>query len=89
MTSETLIRSCLSQHVCADTLRSIAVLVAAGFASLFPTILSPKEADSWGAVFVSIIILISLVPLIQGLYLTALKILAIWRDKKNSSARLG
>lgn len=65
-------------HVCADTMRSIAVLTAAGFASLFPLLLSPAKADSWGAILVSVIILVSLGPQMQGLYLTALKIQAIW-----------
>ena len=62
------------QHVFADTLRSITTLVAAGFSALFPDILSPADADSWGAIFISIIIIVSLGPLIQGLYLTAVEI---------------
>lgn len=61
-------------HVFADTLRSITTLVAAGFSALFPDILSPADADSWGAIFISIIIIVSLGPLIQGLYLTAVEI---------------
>lgn len=58
-------------HICADTLRSIVVLIAAGFAYLFPDILSPADADSWGAIVVSVIIIISLFPLIEGLYVTS------------------
>lgn len=65
-------------HVCADTYRSIAVLMASGVAFLFPTVCTPLQADSGGAIVVSIIILISLVPLIQALYLTACKIRDIW-----------
>ena len=61
------------QHVCADTLRSIAVLVAAAIATIFASI-DGAIADSLAAVAVSIIILISLVPLIEGLILTALQI---------------
>lgn len=61
-------------HVCADTLRSIAVLVAAGVAFLFPHHLTPADADSWGTIVVSAIILVSLVPLFEGLYLTVRKI---------------
>jgi hypothetical protein len=64
----------LFQHIAADTLRSVAVLIAAGFASLFPSFLSPIDADSYGAILVSGIILVSIVPLIQGLYLTACKV---------------
>mmetsp|Transcript_3108 Transcript_3108/g.4199 ORF Transcript_3108/g.4199 Transcript_3108/m.4199 type:complete len:342 (-) Transcript_3108:82-1107(-) len=71
-------------HVCADTLRSIAVLIAAGFSYLFPEVLSPVEADSWGAVVVSLIILVSLAPLIQGLYATAVKIREIWIASRQS-----
>jgi Co/Zn/Cd efflux system component len=62
------------QHICADTLRSIAVLVAAGIAQLFPDILSAAGADSYGAILVSLIIIISLIPLLQGLFATAVEI---------------
>eukprot|EP00522_Entomoneis_paludosa_P018844 CAMPEP_0172441864 /NCGR_PEP_ID=MMETSP1065-20121228/2376_1 /TAXON_ID=265537 /ORGANISM="Amphiprora paludosa, Strain CCMP125" /LENGTH=329 /DNA_ID=CAMNT_0013191459 /DNA_START=55 /DNA_END=1044 /DNA_ORIENTATION=+ len=72
-------------HVCADTLRSVAVLIAAGFSFLFPELLSPIEADSWGAVVVSFIILASLVPLLHGLYMTAVKIRAIWSANREST----
>jgi Cation efflux family len=65
-------------HVCADTLRSVAVLVASGVAFVLPQWLSPRQADAGGAVIVSIIILVSLVPLMQGLYLTACKIRDLW-----------
>jgi len=68
-------------HVCADTLRSIAVLVAAGFSTLFPAQLSSTDADSDAAIVVSIIILVSLLPLIQGLFLTACKIHEMWTGK--------
>jgi len=64
-------------HIFADTLRSVAVLLAAGFAYIFPGLLGPSEADSLGAIVVSIIILLSLIPLVQGLVLTAKKIRAI------------
>ena len=67
-------------HVCADTLRSIAVLVAAGFAYVFPSLLSAANADAWGAIVVSIIILVSLGPLLQGIYLTGVKIYRTWYE---------
>lgn len=54
-------------HVAADTLRSTSVLLSAGLASLCPNLLSPASADSYGAILVSIIILISLIPLLQGI----------------------
>jgi hypothetical protein len=36
--------------------------------------LSPADADSWGAIIISIIIIVSLGPLIQGLFSTATEI---------------
>jgi len=67
-------------HICADTLRSIAVLVAAGFAFLFPNLLTPANADSWGAIVVSIVIIISLMPLVEGLYVTAWEIYNLYKE---------
>jgi len=68
-------------HVCADTLRSVAVLTSATLATVFPSsTLTPADADSWAAVVVSIIILISLGPLVEGLYLTALKIYHMYHE---------
>ena len=66
------------QHVCADTLRSVAVLVAAGLGTLFSDFVTPSQVDSAASVLVSIIILTSLGPLVQGLYFTACKIREIW-----------
>lgn len=54
-------------HVMADTLRSIAVVLAAGFALIFPDQISPANADSVAALVVSALILLSLLPLLQGL----------------------
>ena len=71
-------------HVCADTLRSVAVLIAAGVSRLFPQFLTPAEADSDAAIVVSVIILVSLIPLIRGLFLTACKIYAMWFDQDHS-----
>jgi Co/Zn/Cd efflux system component len=66
-------------HVCADTLRSTAVLIAASIATLFPAI--PGEtADAAAAIAVSIIILVSVIPLIQGLVLTAIAIQYLHRN---------
>lgn len=62
-----------NQHVCADTFRSVAVLIAAGCAFLIPA-LTPAAADAFASFMVSIIIIVSLGPLIQGLYYTALEI---------------
>jgi len=56
-------------HVMADTLRSIAVLIAAGIACIMPS-LSPTLADASAAVAVSGIIAVSLGPLLMGLIQT-------------------
>jgi Co/Zn/Cd efflux system component len=61
-------------HICADTLRSIAVLIAAGFAFLFPHLLTAADADAWAAIIVSVVILLSLLPLLNGLFQTGHKI---------------
>lgn len=67
-------------HICADTLRSIAVLLAAAFATVYPNLLTAADADSWGSIVVSIVILGSLVPLFEGLYVTACKIHSLWHS---------
>lgn len=69
-----------NQHVCADTFRSVAVLIAAAFAFLIPA-LTPVAADAFASFMVSIIIIVSLAPLIQGLYYTSLE---IWEMSKGS-----
>jgi len=54
-------------HVVADTLRSLAVVVAASLATIFGCIPS-DVADATGAIVVSFIIAISLGPLLAGLF---------------------
>lgn len=63
-------------------MRSTAVLIAAGIASLNPSRIPGSLADSVAALVVSAIILVSLIPLLQGLLLTALQ---IYRLRKNPS----
>ena len=60
-------------------MRSIAVLVAAAIAYLFDAV-SPEGADATAAVIVSLIIIVSLLPLLQGLYLTATEIWLLTRE---------
>lgn len=60
-------------------MRSIAVLVAAGIAALFDSV-APEMADATAAVVVSLIIIISLLPLLQGLYLTGIEIWVLTRN---------
>ena len=57
------------QHVFADTLRSIAVIIAAVIAEVVDEVTS-EEADATAAVVVSALILVSLIPLVQGLVKT-------------------
>ena len=54
-------------HVVADTLRSLAVVIAASLATVFDCIPS-DVADATGAIVVSFIIAISLGPLLAGLF---------------------
>jgi Co/Zn/Cd efflux system component len=67
-------------HVCADTLRSVAVLIAATVSYFFGDFLPGAVADSMAAIVVSIIILISLIPLLRGLYITARHIISLSLD---------
>ena len=68
-------------HVFADTLRSIAVIIAAIVAELVPQI-TPEVADSTAAILVSILILFSLVPLVQGLINSGRELQIIYREEK-------
>ena len=67
-------------HVFADTLRSIAVILAALVAEL--TSVTSEEADSAAAIAVSILILLSLIPLLQGMYQSAIELRAIRRQER-------
>lgn len=64
------------QHVIADTLRSAAVLIAAAIA-FFVKSVTGAMADSVATIVVSVIILISLLPLLRGLFITSNKIIAL------------
>jgi Co/Zn/Cd efflux system component len=57
------------QHVFADTLRSIAVIIASVIAEVVDSV-TPEVADATAAVIVSVIILASLLPLFRGLFRT-------------------
>lgn len=63
-------------HVIADTLRSAAVLVAAAIA-FFVKSVTGAMADSVATIVVSVIILISLLPLLRGIFITGNKIIAL------------
>lgn len=76
-------------HVCADTMRSLAVVLAAGIAMCIPTPNHIEEqyyavmADSMAALVVSIIILLSIVPLLQGIYRTGQQIIQLHREEND------
>jgi Co/Zn/Cd efflux system component len=68
-------------HVFADTLRSVAVLVAAVVALLGPNV-TPEVADSFASVVVSLLILFSLVPLIHGLIRSVSELRVILKEER-------
>lgn len=72
-------------HVFADTLRSIAVVIASTIA-VYVESLTPEVADSAAAVFVSFIILASLLPLFRGLCRTWGELRSITLEEQASSA---
>ena len=67
-------------------MRSLAVLLAAGIAMCIPTSNHTEEqyyavlADSVAALVVSIIILLSIVPLLHGIYRTGQQIVQLHRE---------
>jgi Co/Zn/Cd efflux system component len=67
----------------ADTMRSIAVLVAAGISYIFHV--DPALVDATAAVVVSVIIALSLGPLIIGLFQTWNELKALKRDQQKSN----
>ena len=69
-------------HVFADTLRSIAVIIAAVLAELLPAV-TPEEADATAAVVVSGLILLSLLPLLQGLSRSVVELCAILAEERS------
>jgi len=67
-------------HVFADTLRSVAVIIATIIARLVDSV-TPEVADATAAVIVSLIILFSLVPLFRGLIKTWYELRSIAREE--------
>lgn len=80
-------------HVFADTLRSVAVLVA-GALSFFTNLISPTFADASAALVVSLVIFMSCVPLVKGMAKTLHEIIlmrqsplmAYWKNTSSSSS---
>lgn len=65
------------QHVFADMLRSMAVLVAGALAYFFPYLFDPIVVDSVAAIIISLSIFISCIPLLKGLYGTTKEIIVL------------
>jgi hypothetical protein len=70
-------------------MRSLAVVLAAGIAMCIPAANHIEEqyyavmADSMAALVVSIIILLSIVPLLQGIYRTGQQIIQLHREEND------
>lgn len=75
-----------NQHVFADTLRSIAVLSAACIA-YNTNLVSAEVADAFAAVIVSLIILLSCLPLTKGLVNTAMEIRHMHRHESAATLK--
>ena len=69
-------------HVFADTLRSIAVILAACLAEFVPTV-TAEEADASAALIVSLLIVLSLIPLFQGLIMSGSELRGIFAEEKS------
>jgi Co/Zn/Cd efflux system component len=69
-------------HVFADTLRSIAVIIAVMFAKFVGGV-TPEEADATAAIVVSGLILLSLLPLFHGLVRTYSELRAIRAEESS------
>jgi Co/Zn/Cd efflux system component len=72
-------------HVMADTLRSLAVIVAVILALIIAPV-TPEVADATAAVVVSSIILISLLPLLQGLVARVRELRGILAEERNEQS---
>ena len=67
-------------HVFADTVRSVAVLIAA-ILGQFIEVVTPEVADAGAAIVVSAIILIALLPLLSGMVRTGCELYVIRREE--------
>ena len=68
----------------ADTLRSLAVILASALAELVDDV-TAEEADAAAAVVVSVLILMSLIPLFQGMVQSVAELLAIRAEEKSEA----
>ena len=68
----------------ADTLRSLAVILAAALAEIFDDV-TAEDADAAAALVVSLLILLSLVPLFQGMVKSAAELWAIRAEERSEA----
>ena len=73
-------------HVFADTLRSIAVIIAAAVAKAAPNSVSPEIADASAALAVYLLIFVSIYPLLRGLRRLILEYRAILAQERAEAA---
>jgi Co/Zn/Cd efflux system component len=71
-------------HVFADTLRSIAVIIAAVTSMIFPKV-TPAVADSTAALVVSFLIIMSLIPLMRGLLRSIAALRAMYAEERSEA----
>lgn len=77
-------------HVFADTLRSLAVILAAVVALLSKSVTS-EEADAAAAIAVSVLIILSLIPLFRGLQSSIMEVYNIHAEEMDEyrAAQMG
>ena len=71
-------------HVFADTLRSIAVIIAAALSEIFDDV-TAEEADAAAALVVSLLIILSLLPLFQGMVQSVAALWAIRAEERSEA----
>jgi Cation efflux family len=71
-------------HVVADTLRSIAVIIAAVTSMIVPKV-TPAVADSTAALVVSFLIIMSLIPLMRGLLRSIAELRAMYAEERSEA----
>jgi Co/Zn/Cd efflux system component len=71
-------------HVFADTLRSLAVILASAIGLTVASV-EPDKADAIAAIVVAMLIALSLVPLIQGLFKSTAELMAIIAEEASET----
>uniref|UniRef100_A0A6S8JSI1 Cation efflux protein transmembrane domain-containing protein n=1 Tax=Amphora coffeiformis TaxID=265554 RepID=A0A6S8JSI1_9STRA len=71
-------------HVFADTLRSVAVIIAAAMSEIFDDV-TAEEADAAAALVVSLLIILSLLPLFQGMVQSVAALWAIRAEERSEA----